>query len=262
MGNALFIVWRETVEALLVVGILHAWLKAREERTGQQWLWAGTAGGLILSALLAWGLLALQSVMEGETLEYVQAVLVLIASVLILHMVLWMRRHGRTLKRELEVGLGRAANGFAIALLAMITIGREGAETVIFLYGLGMADNLAALAVAVAGGVVSATFTVWLLNRGAVRIGWKAFFSVSGLLLLLLGGQLLVTGVEQLAGFGVLPTGPDPLWDSSDWLDDHTGLGGLLATFAGYRAQPAGLTVAMLACYWAFAVLGLRRTRV
>lgn len=262
MGNALFIVWRETVEALLVVGILHAWLKVRDDRMGRRWLWVGMAGGLILSALFAWVLVALHSVVEDETLEYIQAGLVLIASGLILHMVLWMRRHGRTLKWELEAGLERAANGLAIALLAMITVGREGAETVIFLYGLGTAGDLASLGVAVGGGVAFAMITVWLLNRGAARIGWKAFFSMSGILLLLLGGQLLVNGVERLVGLGIVPAGPDPVWDSSAWLNDHAGLGGLLATFAGYRAQPAGLTVALLALYWVLAVLGLRRTRV
>ena len=31
MGNALFIVWRETIEAMLVIGILHGWLSARPD---------------------------------------------------------------------------------------------------------------------------------------------------------------------------------------------------------------------------------------
>ena len=31
MGNALFIVWRESAEAMLVVGILYAWLKRRPD---------------------------------------------------------------------------------------------------------------------------------------------------------------------------------------------------------------------------------------
>ena len=30
MGSTVFIVWRESVEAMLVVGILHSWLKFNE----------------------------------------------------------------------------------------------------------------------------------------------------------------------------------------------------------------------------------------
>ena len=44
MGNAFFIVWRETIEAMLVIGILHGWLSARPEaRAGIPWLWGGVA---------------------------------------------------------------------------------------------------------------------------------------------------------------------------------------------------------------------------
>jgi high-affinity iron transporter len=51
MGNAAFIVWRETIEAMLVVGILHGWLPARSEllpaqrRRALRWLWGGVGAG-------------------------------------------------------------------------------------------------------------------------------------------------------------------------------------------------------------------------
>ena len=45
MANAVLIVWRETIEALLVVGILHAWLTTRGDRTRLRFLWGGVAAG-------------------------------------------------------------------------------------------------------------------------------------------------------------------------------------------------------------------------
>ena len=55
MGNAFFIVWRETIEAMLVIGILHGWLSARPEaRAGIPWLWGGVAVGLGLAAFWRW----------------------------------------------------------------------------------------------------------------------------------------------------------------------------------------------------------------
>jgi hypothetical protein len=32
MGNALFIIWRESAEAMLVVGVLYAWLQKHPDR--------------------------------------------------------------------------------------------------------------------------------------------------------------------------------------------------------------------------------------
>jgi high-affinity iron transporter len=54
MGNALFIIWRESAEAMLVVGILYAWLKKQPDaRTGMRYLWAGVAAGVGLALALA-----------------------------------------------------------------------------------------------------------------------------------------------------------------------------------------------------------------
>ena len=54
MGQVLFIVWRESVEALLVVGILYAWLKNgdADARRGIPYLWAGVAAGLLAAVAL------------------------------------------------------------------------------------------------------------------------------------------------------------------------------------------------------------------
>ncbi|HSH47146.1 MAG TPA: hypothetical protein VK991_00940 [Halomonas sp.] len=46
--QVLFIVWRESVEAILVVGIAYAWLKQSESRTGLRYLW------LVVLGLLRW----------------------------------------------------------------------------------------------------------------------------------------------------------------------------------------------------------------
>ncbi len=259
MVNAILIVWREAIEALLVVGILHAWLTTRGDRARLRFLWGGAAAGLAVAGLLAFGLLALSEAFEGEAFEYVQGGMTLAAAALITHMVFWMRRHGRVLKRELETGLTRATTGIAVGMLAAIAVGREGAETVFFLYGLGVGGNALMLTLAVTAGVAIAIATFWLLQRGVSRIGWRMFFAVTGAMLLALAGALLVSTVERFVGLGLVSPGPDPLWDVSIWLDDQAGIGNWLAAFAGYRARPATLTVTLLALYWVCAIVAWRR---
>jgi len=62
-GNVVFIVWRESIEALLVIGILQAWLGQQggdASSRGRTYLWAGGATGLVAAGLLRGGALRLQ----------------------------------------------------------------------------------------------------------------------------------------------------------------------------------------------------------
>lgn len=268
MGNALFIVWRESVEAILVVSILYAWIDARRDGpVGLRHLWAGIAGGLILAGALALAMLGLQSQLAGDALEVFQAAIVFVAAGLITHMVLWMRSHGRQMKRELEAGLSRAAataGGMPVALLAAIAVGREGAETVLFLYGLGVEQSGGTLGRMFAGagiGFALALATAWLIQRGAKWLPSRVFFRATEIVLLLLAAAMLVAGIERLINLEWLPPLVEPVWDSSALLSDGSAAGGIAAAFAGYRAQPSLTVLVAWLGYWlAVTWLGRRRT--
>lgn len=55
LGTVVFVIWRESVEALLVIGILNAWLSRQGEidRRGKLYLWAGVGTGLLAAVALA-----------------------------------------------------------------------------------------------------------------------------------------------------------------------------------------------------------------
>ena len=89
MGNALFIVWRESAEAMLVVGILYAWLRQRPDAAvGMRFLWGGVAAGLGLALSLAFAMLGIASSLSGTGLDYFQLAMMLVAAGLIVD---WMR---------------------------------------------------------------------------------------------------------------------------------------------------------------------------
>lgn len=269
MGNVIFIVWRESVEAMLVIGILYAWLRGREEvAQGLRFLWGGVAAGLGLALALGGIMLKVQSDLAGAALDDFQIGIMLVAAALIVQMVIWMRRHGRTLKRELESGMERAAeqaNWWGMATLAALAVGREGAETVVFLYGAGMAQSGMAQMQFVGNAALGfglAVLTFWLLSRSSRFLSWKLFFRFSEIVLLLLAGALLVDGVDRMIGLGWLPPLVDPVWNSAFLLDDSTRFGGLVASLTGYRAQPALLLLLVYATYWVAMIILLRRASV
>lgn len=252
---------------MLVIGILYAWLSHREEAAqGWRYLWGGVAAGLGLAIGLAGIILKAQSELAGAALDYFQIGILLAAAALIVQMVFWMRKHGRTLRQDLESGMARAAetaNWWGMATLAALAVGREGAETVVFLYGAGMAGSgmeQMRFAGGAGLGFGLAVLTFWLLTRGSRYFSWKVFFRFSELLLLMLAGALLVDGVDRMIGMGWLPPLIDPVWDSAFILDDNTRFGGLVASLTGYRAQPALLMLLIYTTYWAGVIALLRRT--
>lgn len=254
MGNALFVVWRESIEAMLIVGILYAWLRRNPAPGGVRALWLGVGAGVGLALLLGWAMLAAQDELSGQALEWFQTAILFVAAALITQMVLWMTRHGREMKGQLEAGLARAAqrdSWIGIATISALAIAREGAETVIFLYGLGLEQSAGSgLAAGALAGFVLAAVTAWAAARGLRFLDQRRFFQITGLLLLIFAAALLVSGAERLIGMGWLPALIEPLWDSSLLLDDATPGGRLFASLVGYRAQPSLMLLLIYVGYW------------
>ena len=265
MTQSIFIVWRESVEALLVIGILQAWVSRQQQASRlARYVWAGAALGLLLSGVLAGLILLAGEAMSGAANEWFQAALALLASGLIVQMVGWMHRNARTLKQDLtrhaDHRLSRQG-GLGLMVLALLAVSREGSETVVFLYGAGarlQGPPLGLFAVGAIAGLALALLTVSLLHGSRRFISWPRFFAISEAILLLLGAALLVSGIERIGGQLLAMDWPeavyrgigDALWDSSALLDDGHGFGGFLADFAGYRASPSALTVLVWLGYW------------
>ena len=262
MLNALIVIFRESLEAMLVIGVLLAWIARQPEpATLKRGLWLGVAAGIALALALGFATFAAQSQLAGEALEKFQVGMVLFAAALIVQMVLWMHRHGRHMKRELEAQAGRAVGALGIGAVAALAVAREGAETVIFLYGLGLesgGDRVALLAAGLAGFALAAA-TGWLVARGARFLSFRALFAASEILLLVIASSLLTAGVDRMIGLDWLPPLLDPVWDSSALLDDGSTAGRLLADFAGYRARPSASLLLAAAAFWSFVVWRLGR---
>ncbi len=262
MLNALVIVWRESLEGMLVIGVLLSWIvRQSDPRLLKRGLWLGTFAGLLLAVAMGVATFAVQSTLDDETLERFQLFMLLVAAGLILHTVLWMHRHGRHMKRELEGQASKRAGALGIGLIAMLALAREGTETVVFLYGLGMENaggSRVALLSAALMGLLLAGATSWLVARGARFLNYRTLFRVSEILLLLVANALLANDVERMVALEWLPPLLDPAWDTSAILADGQSIGRFLADFAGYRARPSGILLAASLAFWGYALWRFR----
>jgi high-affinity iron transporter len=265
MLNTLFIVWRESLEAMLVVGVLMAWV-GRQPEPGplKRGIWLGVVAGIGLALALGLATYEVQSQFAGDSLEIFRLGMMVFAALLIVQMVLWMHRHGRTMKRQLESQAEGAGGVFGVGGITALAIAREGAETVVFLYGLGMqasGGQFVAMLGAAAAGLLLALSTSWLVARGARFLSYPTLFRVSEVALLIIAGALLAGSVDRMIGLDWLPTLIDPIWDTSSLIDDGQGVGRVMADFLGYRARPAGVLVLILLAYWASVWWRLKRVR-
>lgn len=260
ISGILFIVWRESVEALLVVGIVYSWVSLNQKeqrRSGLICLWLGMLIGLLCAVLLSYLLITVNHILAPDSANIFQAVMTFIAAAMIVYMVKWMRVNGRKLKANMQQSLEKNTSIFwrniSILIVVAVAVAREGSEASIFIYALGF-GNQAHLSLQMFGvlglGVLLAAATIALLQLGNKLISWRFFFKVTEVLLLLLGGGLLLNGVDRLILSGFLSPLHNKVWDSSFLISDGGFFAPLLSSFIGYRAMPSLMCVLGYIIYW------------
>ena len=131
---------------------------------------------------LALVLLGISSWLSDEGQEWFQGIMSLAACALVVQMVIWMKKHGRTLKSELEGGARTSVandNWWGLFLLVAIAVAREGSETVVFLYGTVSAGEGGGdmIKLALAGGRFHRRAADLLAAAaGRQAITWRRFF--------------------------------------------------------------------------------------
>ena len=246
MLGALIIVFREAIEAGLIVGIVMA--VTRGVPFAARFVGGGVVAGATGALLVALFADRLSRAFAGSGQELFNAgVLALAVGMLAWHNI-WMARHGREMAQELSAAGKAAASGestlFALASVIGLAILREGAEVALFLYGV-LASGESGLDVFFGGllGLALGAATSFATFYGLVKIPPKRLFGVTTALITLLAAGL----AAQCAGFlqqaGVVSALADTLWDSSWLLSDKSIPGRVLHTLVGYADQPSGMQV-------------------
>lgn len=258
MLNAFFVIYRESFEAILIVGILYAYIKDQlHNRQALKYMWAGVVGGLVLSVLLGLAISFAQTEFQGMALDYFNNGIILVAIILMTHMCIWMKQHARTLKGELQQGVAQSVSKseyWSVATLACLAVGREGSETVLFLYGMATESiakgDTQPLVTAILLGLLASMITWYIFNRGLKFFKQHVFFKMTTALLLLTASSLTVTLSHKLIELELLPALKENIWDTSWILDENSGLGGVLGSLTGYHSSPALTTVLIYILYW------------
>jgi high-affinity iron transporter len=244
MLATLLIVFREVLEAGLIVGIVLAATKGVVRRG--LWIAGGIAGGLLGAALVAVFAGELSSLFQGSGQELFNAGVLLLAVVMLGWHNVWMASHGRAIAREMRAVGGAVAEGrrpmTALAIVVGVAVLREGAEVVLFLYGIaGSGGTSAASMLAGAGlGIVGGGAMAGLIYGGLLAIPVNRLFAATSSLIALLAAGMAAQAVLFLQQGGYLEAMSTPLWDSSWLLSQESIPGRMLHTLIGYSDSPDG----------------------
>jgi len=265
MLATLVIFLREGVEASMIVAILLAYLNRIGQRQYFRDVFVGVGAALLLAA--GGGVAAYETIRsyDGSRVQTIfETVTYLVAATVLTYMTFWMRKHARSLSKELRARTDAALDGRArwgLALLAFQAVGREGLETVVFtlaiIFSTSAAGALSGAVIGLAGGLGIA-FMIYRLGH---KLNLARFFTVIGVLLMVFAAGLLADAVQNMQELGWLPLLDAPMWHSASVLSQDSAFGDVLHSFFGYSDAPTPLQLLIYVAYLAIVVviyLGVR----
>ena len=244
MLGALVIVFREVIEAGLIIGIVLAVTRGIDGRG--VWVAAGVLVGTLGAGLIALFAQTIAEAFAGSGQELFNASVLGIAVAMLMWHNFWMAGHGQEMAASMaavgkEVTAGRRPMA-ALAMVVGLATLREGSEVVLFLYGIVASGVLAwsLLLGGVLGLAAGAAFTA-LTYYGLLAIPARHIFAVTTVLITLLAAGMAAQAAQFLDAAGVISVLGQRLWDSSGWLSQDSIVGRLMHTLIGYTDRPSEL---------------------
>ena len=243
MAATLIIVFREVFEIALVLSILMAASKGLPSRG--IWIASGFGTGIFGALLLALFAQAIAAAAAGAGQELFNAAILFLAVAMLGWHNVWMAQHGAAFARETGTVVESVRSSdrpiWMLAVIAAVATVREGAEIVLFLYGIAASQPDGQLAMLTGGiaGLALGVIVGLLLYFGLVRLSGRKLFAVTSWLILFLAAGMASQGANYLVQAGLLDGLGGPLWDSSFLLAEGSAMGKVLHALIGYSARPS-----------------------
>jgi high-affinity iron transporter len=254
-----FIVFREGIEAALVVGIIASYLNHTGRKGWLPAVWIGVLLAISASLLVGTALELVSAEFPQRQMELFEACVGFFATGVLSFMVLWMKKMTKSIGSHLREAVDRAVGEsknqvFALVLMVFLAVAREGLETLFFLLALfQQSDSVDAPAGALAGLAVSVIFGIGLY-QGSVKINLKHFFQLTSVLIIFVTAGILANAIKALHEAGVWNYGQDLAYDLSGKLPADSSLGSILSGTIGYQDTP---TVSSLSCWSIYLIVAL-----
>ncbi len=245
MFQTSIILFREILEVALVIGILAAATVGVKRRSW--WIICGLILGIFGSVIIAFFADNISESLQGKGQEVFNATILLIAAIMISWTLIWMKKHAKEISGNLKK-LGKSivdGEKSITAILIVVTLStlREGAETVLFTYGLYNSGTSLYEIICGAGiGLLAGIIVGFSMYYGLLKTG-KHFFTVTSWILILLTAGMVSNAFGFLVSGDFVPALKYPIWNSSFLVSDNSITGITLHMLTGYISKPSGIQI-------------------
>lgn len=222
--DAMLILLREGLEALLVVMALVSALRVANRPQGYKWVTGGVIVGLVASILSAFALRAFfPSVSSGANREVIEGIVGIIAVVMILTIGVWLHSKSsiQVWNVYIKKHMGKAlTTGSFISLfsLSFLAVFREGAETILFYVGILPNISLSDFTLGIGLAVAILAVLSFIIIKTSVKLPVPTMFKILTWVLYILGFKILGVSVHSLQLIGYLPLNIVESLPNLDWL--------------------------------------------
>ena len=271
------IVFREVLEASLVVGIIYLILEKSNQLSHMPKLWTGILAAVIASIIVGYlVLIAKDSLGNDSTAALFEGIFLYLTAFLIWYVIFWLSKHVSD-RKELE---GKTLNAIKLSswgvfFVVFFAILREGFETAVFLISsFSITGSFSYLGFCV--GAVLAILIGYLIVLQGRRINLRYVFKYTTLLLIFLSAGMIAYGTHEFEEYLVKSEQIEKNeiyrpWDilepqtSNDGskiyhpLHDKGSVGVFLKGFFGYNSNPSIPEVFLWICALFFGLNMWRR---
>lgn len=235
------IVFREGLEALLIVGFVLAFFNKSKLTHLKFYVWLALFLGVIFATALAFALTVFVDGFTSESLQYnLSLIFLLMAIVLLIYMIFWVKNNSDIVKMQKKISLSSNQKLITFFLIFITTM-REALESALFIFALEMdrAINFQELIIGSAIGLGSASLFIYLLFRSSINLSIKAFFQYSSYFLVFIVAGLMGLFIKGMQSYDYLPMLYAPLYDSSFLIGNDSIVAKILGALVGYDATPS-----------------------
>ena len=201
----LIIMFREVLEASLIIGILYTYLKKSNNEDSIKMLWSGVGAAVFISIVASILFQIIAGGFEGNASKIFEGIVMIVASIVLTTMIIWMAQNkniSEDLKNKAEESLSSGLK-YGIFTLAFVAVFREGVEIILFLYAIGIKDGISVMPSII--GSLLGLFAGYAIFIQGVKIPLKKFFNVTSVFLIFVAAGMLTYGVHELESGGVIP---------------------------------------------------------
>ncbi|MFQ3241017.1 MAG: high-affinity iron transporter [Lentimonas sp.] len=244
--QSFLILFREGIEAMLVVAALIAYLRRSGSSDKVKVIWWSCAIAIVASVGAAWLLHAVLEV-SGANREVLEGATMLVAALVLIYVSYWLtaKRDADRWQAFVEDQMGQAIRGgsmFALGFVAFLAVFREGAETILFYQALMIGSSGQMNAVWIGMGLAAAALVVVyaIVRLASIRLPLSLFFGATAVLLFVMAFVFAGQGILELQVGSVIHTTRLEGWPMVSWLGIFPTRESMLAQTAILATIPAG----------------------